>query len=269
MSISFKNITFHAGCVRKNSLCASVPLASSKNHRSWLIHQPMSVYLQKNMYVCKIIALQYYIFSNTDDIYIWSRFFYSFLVEFLFAFLILFCGEFLASWAASTTSPKEAKLSLIELRRRDLSAWTSSRWHFWFWQGQRKCQSPFCHLSWKPNKDLELLRRMTSFDHTLVLHCVFIYLYLHLSLSLSLSLLRPQDSSPSKLHNDLSMMDGMRKQTLSGVLCRQLLTKLTHDINGPLRTFFGSHKGRLAILTSVQNQQKHKASKSLSPPSAF
>ena len=34
-------------------------------------------------------------------------------------------------------------------------------------------------------QDLELLRRMTSFDHTLVLHCVFIYLYLHLSLSLS------------------------------------------------------------------------------------
>ena len=115
---------------------------------------------------------------------------------------------------------------------------------------------------------LELLRRMTSFDHTLVLHCVFIYLYLHLSLSLSLSLLHPQDSSPSKLHNDLSMMDGMRKQTLSGVLCRQLLTKLTHDINGPLRTFFGSHKGRLAILTSVKIGQ-HKASKSLSPHLLF
>lgn len=123
-----------------------------------------------------------------------------------------FCGEFLASWAASTTSPKEAKLSLIELRRRDLSAWTSSRWHFWFWQGQRKCQSPFCHLSWKPNN---ILNFWDAWRH-LIIHWSYI-VSLSISISIYLSLLRPQDSSPSKLHDDLSMMDGMRKQTLSGV----------------------------------------------------
>lgn len=176
-----------------------------------------------------------------------------------------FCGEFLASWAASTTSPKEAKLSLIELRRRDLSAWTSSRWHFWFWQGQRKCQSPFCHLSWKPNN---ILNFWDAWRHLIIHWSYIVSLSISISIYLSLSLLHPQDSSPSKLHNDLSMMDGMRKQTLSGVLCRQLLTKLTHDINGPLRTFFGSHKGRLAILTSVKIGQ-HKASKSLSPHLLF
>lgn len=199
-----------------------------------------------------------FISDHDFSIHFWWSFFSPF-----WSFL---CGEFLASWAASTTSPKEAKLSLIELRRRDLSAWTSSRWHFWFWQGQRKCQSPFCHLSWKPNK---ILNFWDAWRHLIIHWSYIVSLSISISIYLSLSFLRPQDSSPSKLHNDLSMMDGMRKQTLSGVLCRQLLTKLTHDINGPLRTFFGSHKGRLAILTSVQNQQKHKASKSLSPHLLF